>query len=44
MTDHRIGLTRHNLPAILEGELDDIIEALRTQFQTEALAAAAQAG
>ncbi|MFH1143278.1 MAG: peptide chain release factor 1 [Candidatus Eisenbacteria bacterium] len=29
MTDHRIGLTLHNLPQILEGEIDSIIEALR---------------
>jgi peptide chain release factor 1 len=37
MTDHRIGLTRHNLDAILEGELDDIIGALRAHFQAQAL-------
>jgi peptide chain release factor 1 len=37
LTDHRIGLTRHNLPNILDGELDPIIEALRTHFQAEAL-------
>jgi peptide chain release factor 1 len=37
MTDHRIGLTRHNLPGILDGELDPVIEALRTHFQAEAL-------
>ena len=42
MTDHRIGLTRHNLPSILDGELGDTIEALRTHFQAEALAAEAQ--
>ena len=29
VTDHRIGLTKHNLPAIMDGALDDIIEALR---------------
>ncbi len=28
VTDHRIGLTLHNLQAILDGELDDLIEAL----------------
>jgi peptide chain release factor 1 len=38
MTDHRIGLTIHNLPAILDGELDDMVSALRTHYQTEALA------
>jgi peptide chain release factor 1 len=37
MTDHRIGLTRHNLPSLLDGELTDVIEALRTYFQAEAL-------
>ena len=26
LTDHRIGLTRHNLPGILDGDLEDIIE------------------
>src|SRR5262249_27952118 len=39
MTDHRIGLTRHNLPTLLDGDLDDTIEALRTHFQAEALKA-----
>jgi peptide chain release factor 1 len=28
MTDHRIGLTLHNLPALLEGNLDELIDAL----------------
>jgi peptide chain release factor 1 len=37
MTDHRIGLTRHNLPSILDGELDPIIDSLRTHYQAEAL-------
>jgi len=37
MTDHRIGLTKHNLPVLLDGDLDDTIEALRAQFQAEAL-------
>jgi peptide chain release factor 1 len=37
LTDHRIGLTRHNLPSILDGALDDIIESLRAHFQAEAL-------
>jgi peptide chain release factor 1 len=37
LTDHRIGLTRHNLPAILDGALDDIISSLRAHFQAEAL-------
>ncbi len=37
MTDHRIGYTRHNLPELLDGDLDDTIEALRAHFQAEAL-------
>ena len=37
LTDHRIGLTRHNLPGLLDGELDPVIDALRTHFQAEAL-------
>lgn len=38
MTDHRIGLTIHNLTAILDGDLDEVIGALRAHYQTEALA------
>jgi peptide chain release factor 1 len=41
VTDHRIGLTKHNLPAIMDGALDDIIEALRAHDQAEALEAQA---
>jgi peptide chain release factor 1 len=37
VTDHRIGLTLYRLETILEGELDEIIEALFTYYQTEAL-------
>jgi peptide chain release factor 1 len=37
LTDHRIGLTRHNLPAILDGDLTEVIESLRAHFQAEAL-------
>lgn len=37
LTDHRVGLTKHNLPKILDGDLQDIVDALRTQFQAEAL-------
>ena len=29
VTDHRIGYTEHNLPAIMNGEIDDFIEQLR---------------
>jgi peptide chain release factor 1 len=37
MTDHRIGYTRHNLPALFAGDLDGVIVACRTYFQAEAL-------
>jgi peptide chain release factor 1 len=37
VTDHRIGLTKHNLPAIIDGNIDDIVEALRAHDQAEAL-------
>ena len=37
MTDHRIGLTAHNLPALLDGEIQPLIESLRTHFQAESL-------
>jgi len=37
VTDHRIGLTLYRLDSILEGELDEIIDALTTHYQTEAL-------
>ena len=37
LTDHRIGLTVHNLDMVMEGQLGPIIEALRAQYQAEAL-------
>jgi len=37
LTDHRIGLTMHNLPKILSGEIEELVTALRTHFQAEAL-------
>jgi peptide chain release factor 1 len=37
LTDHRIGLTRHNLPAVMDGDIDDLLVACRTWFQAEAL-------
>ncbi len=37
MTDHRIGLTLFNLQAILDGEIQSIIDALANYYQTEAL-------
>lgn len=40
MTDHRIGMSLHNLPKILDGDLDPIIDALILQDQAEKLKAA----
>jgi len=40
LTDHRIGYTRHNLPAAMAGDIDDLFAALRTHFQAEALKSA----
>jgi peptide chain release factor 1 len=37
-TDHRIGLTLYKLESILQGGLDEIVEALSTYYQSEALA------
>jgi peptide chain release factor 1 len=40
VTDHRIGLSAHNLPAVLEGDLDEFVAALLEQERRERLAAA----
>jgi peptide chain release factor 1 len=37
ITDHRIGLTLHKLSFVMEGDLDEIIDALTLYFQTQAL-------
>ena len=37
VTDHRIRLTLHRLDAILQGDLDEVINALHAHFQAEAL-------
>ncbi len=37
VTDHRIGLTLHKLEQILEGELDELIDALNDYQQNESL-------
>jgi len=42
LTDHRIGLTRHNLAAVMDGEIEDVLVACRTFFQAEALRQQAQ--
>ncbi len=37
VTDHRIGLTLYKLEQILNGDIDEIIDALITYYRTEAL-------
>jgi peptide chain release factor 1 len=41
VTDHRIGVTLHRLPEVLEGDIDELIEALATAEQAERLQKAA---
>ncbi|MBX5479989.1 MAG: peptide chain release factor 1, partial [Pyrinomonas methylaliphatogenes] len=41
VTDHRIGLTLHQLDLVMDGELDELIQALITHYQTEKLKAEA---
>jgi peptide chain release factor 1 len=43
VTDHRIGLTIHQLNLVMEGALDEIINALVTHYQAEKLKAEAVA-
>jgi peptide chain release factor 1 len=43
ITDHRIGLTLHKLDAVMNGDLDELVNALRTHHQAEALKRQAQA-
>lgn len=42
VTDHRIGQNFSNLPGIMEGDIDEIIDALILEDQTKRLAQAAQ--
>jgi peptide chain release factor 1 len=37
ITDHRIGLTKHNLSKVMDGDIQEIIDALRTHYQAESL-------
>jgi peptide chain release factor 1 len=39
MTDHRIGLTLHQLDMVMEGRLQPIVDALITHYQAEQLKA-----
>ena len=38
VTDHRVNVTLHRLPAVLEGDLDELIDALREREQSQKLA------
>jgi peptide chain release factor 1 len=37
VTDHRNGLTLHRLEQVLEGDLDEVVDALNTHYQAEKL-------
>ena len=39
VTDHRIGLTSHQLGLVMEGQIEEFIDALTTHYQTEKLKA-----
>lgn len=41
ITDHRIGLTLYKIEAVLNGDMDELIDALTTHYQTEILKEAA---
>ncbi|HEX5646898.1 MAG TPA: peptide chain release factor 1 [Nitrospira sp.] len=41
VTDHRVGVTLHKLELVMEGDLDDIVQALKEQQQRQAEAAPA---
>ncbi len=38
VTDHRINLTLYRLPQIMDGDLDELIDALQQEYQAELLA------
>jgi peptide chain release factor 1 len=37
VTDHRIGFTLHKLEQVLEGDIDEIIDALIAHYQAKKL-------
>ncbi|GAO02552.1 peptide chain release factor 1 [Anaeromyxobacter sp. PSR-1] len=37
LTDHRVNYTRHNLPAVMDGDVQDVIDACRTFYAAQAL-------
>jgi peptide chain release factor 1 len=38
ITDHRISMTRHNIGGFMNGEIDDVINALRADDEVQRLA------
>jgi peptide chain release factor 1 len=44
VTDHRIGLTVHQLPAVLDGHIDPLVDPLVAHFQAEAMELSARGG
>ena len=44
VTDHRIGKSLHNLPAVMDGELDDLIDALQMADQADRLGSLTESG
>jgi peptide chain release factor 1 len=39
VTDHRIGLTLYQLPEVMEGKIEELVNGLQTHYQAEALKA-----
>ncbi|HKC50035.1 MAG TPA: peptide chain release factor-like protein, partial [Myxococcota bacterium] len=37
VTDHRAGVTLHKLDRVMEGEIDELVDAVATQLESEAL-------
>ena len=37
LTDHRIGMDLHNLPGVMDGDIDKLIDGLSTTYQAERL-------
>jgi peptide chain release factor 1 len=42
VTDHRVGVTLHNLPRLLDGEIDELIDAVATSEQARLLEEASE--
>ncbi|MCK4977649.1 MAG: peptide chain release factor 1, partial [Anaerolineales bacterium] len=40
VTDHRINLSSHNLPVVMDGDLNEFIDELATREEAQRLAAA----